>query len=189
VYPFIGYDGNYYLCSSDWRKEVDLGSVFERRLVDLLEDKAEQVCGASPICRDCTHEPTNAMAHALARAAEARPEDVHRDLAASVEVLVDGLDHFDGCLTAMRTHVPPAHTPPAALTWPPTGGPITVDPRTGVLTAPVETGPDTKVTATAAGLQADGTAVCAPSWSTPGTRPGAKRALRSLQRLPATSPT
>ena len=108
VYPFIGYDGNYYLCSSDWRKEVNLGTVFERRLADLLEDKAEQVCGASPICRECTHEPTNALAHSMARAAEARPADAHEDLAASTDVLLDALDHFTGCLAAMRTHAPPA---------------------------------------------------------------------------------
>jgi hypothetical protein len=64
------------------------------------------------------------------------------------------------------TYVHLAHTTTAALTWAATGGPITVDARTGVLTAPVESGPDTKVTATAAGLHADGTAVSAPSWST-----------------------
>jgi hypothetical protein len=64
------------------------------------------------------------------------------------------------------TYVHLAHTTTAALTWSATGGPITVDARTGVLTAPVETGPDTKVTATAAGQHADGTAVSALSWST-----------------------
>ncbi|WP_372660221.1 hypothetical protein [Amycolatopsis kentuckyensis] len=64
------------------------------------------------------------------------------------------------------TYVRLAHTTTAALTWSATGGPITADPRTGVLTAPAESGPDTKVTATAAGLHADGTAVSAPSWST-----------------------
>ncbi|WIX99848.1 hypothetical protein QRX60_38225 [Amycolatopsis mongoliensis] len=64
------------------------------------------------------------------------------------------------------TYVHLARTTTAALTWSATGGPITVDARTGVLTAPVESGPDTKVTATAAGLHADGTAVCGPSWST-----------------------
>ncbi|WP_328616163.1 hypothetical protein OHS18_05435 [Amycolatopsis sp. NBC_00355] len=64
------------------------------------------------------------------------------------------------------TYVHLPHTTTPALTWSATGGPITVDARTGVLTAPVEAGPDTKVTATTAGQHADGTAVCAPSWST-----------------------
>lgn len=64
------------------------------------------------------------------------------------------------------TYVHLPRTTTAALTWAATGGPITVDARTGVLTEPVESGPDTKVTATAAGLHADGTAVSAPSWST-----------------------
>ena len=48
LYPFIGYDGHYYLCSSDWRKEVDLGTVFEHSLVDLFDEKAEQVRGRTP---------------------------------------------------------------------------------------------------------------------------------------------
>ncbi|MGW4523645.1 hypothetical protein [Amycolatopsis sp. NPDC004378] len=64
------------------------------------------------------------------------------------------------------TYVHLAHTTTAALTWAATGGPITVDARTGVLTAPAESGPDTRVTATSGALHADGAAVCGPSWST-----------------------
>jgi MoaA/NifB/PqqE/SkfB family radical SAM enzyme len=106
LYPFIGYDGNYYLCSSDWRKEVNLGNVFERSLVDLFDDKAEQVCGRSPICRDCTHEPTNALALSLARAAEARATDAHCEPNSTPEVLLAGLDHYAACVGAMRAHIP-----------------------------------------------------------------------------------
>src|SRR5262245_39115934 len=106
LYPFIGYDGNYYLCSSDWRKEVNLGNVFERSLVDLFDDKAEQVCGRSPICRDCTHEPTNALALSLARAAEARATDAHCEPNSTPDVLLAGLDHYAACVAAMRAHLP-----------------------------------------------------------------------------------
>jgi MoaA/NifB/PqqE/SkfB family radical SAM enzyme len=106
LYPFIGYDGNYYLCSSDWRKEVNLGNVFEHSLVDLLDEKAEQVCGRSPICRDCTHEPTNALALSLARAADARTSRTHATPTFTPDELLAGLDHYSECMAAMRAHMP-----------------------------------------------------------------------------------
>jgi MoaA/NifB/PqqE/SkfB family radical SAM enzyme len=105
LYPFIGYDGNYYLCSSDWRKEVNLGNVFEHSLVDLLDEKAEQVCGGSPICSGCTHEPTNALALSLARAADARTTGTHATTASAPDGLLAGLDHHAGCVAAMRAHM------------------------------------------------------------------------------------
>lgn len=108
LYPFIGYDGTYYLCSSDWRKEVDLGTVFERALVDLLDDKAERVCASSAICRDCTHEPTNAMARALALAdvPGGRPLGSAAPPDAGPDWLLDALDHYAGLAAIMRAEMP-----------------------------------------------------------------------------------
>jgi hypothetical protein len=108
MYPFIGYDGNYYLCSSDWRKEVNLGNVFEHALVDLFDEKAEQVCGRSAICGGCTHEPTNALALLLARAAAGRTPDPRPRPNSTPEALLAGLDHNAGCVAAMRAHLPSA---------------------------------------------------------------------------------
>jgi MoaA/NifB/PqqE/SkfB family radical SAM enzyme len=104
LYPFIGYDGNYYLCSSDWRKEVNLGNVFEHALADVLDEKVDQVCGASPICQGCTHEPTNVLAQKLADAAS--PTGGGAVPASTPDELLAGLDHFSGCLDAMRAHMP-----------------------------------------------------------------------------------
>lgn len=106
LYPFIGYDGNYYLCSSDWRKEVNLGNVFERSLVDLFDEKAEQVHNRSSICRDCTHEPTNALAASLASSTDARATGSHAAPSSTPDWLLAGLDHYSGCVSAMRTHMP-----------------------------------------------------------------------------------
>jgi Iron-sulfur cluster-binding domain len=106
LYPFIGYDGNYQLCSSDWRKEVVLGNVFDHALVDLLDGKAEQVCGRSPICGNCTHEPTNALALSLARAAGGSATDTHCEPNATPNGLLDALDHYAGCVSAMRANLP-----------------------------------------------------------------------------------
>jgi hypothetical protein len=85
---------------------VNLGNVFEQSLVDLFDEKAEQVCGRSPICRDCTHDPTNALALSLARAAEARATDVPRASNPTPDVLLARLEHQAACVAAMRAHLP-----------------------------------------------------------------------------------
>ena len=108
MYPFIGYDGNYYLCSSDWRKEVNLGNVFERSVADLIEDKVERVRSRSPICRDCTHDPTNTLARALAAAVDVPTPGAPPEPATATDEILAKLDHFSGCLSAMRTHLPRA---------------------------------------------------------------------------------
>lgn len=61
VFVFVGYDGNYYLCAADWRKEVSFGSVHDRSLFDLLGPKLEAVRTREPICRSCSIDPTNTI--------------------------------------------------------------------------------------------------------------------------------
>jgi MoaA/NifB/PqqE/SkfB family radical SAM enzyme len=99
LYPFIGYDGNYYLCSSDWRKEVPLGNVFERSLADILDDKVAHVKSQSSICQDCTHDPSNTLAIAMAGAEE---DDVQRTLEVEGERLRSLLDQRWASANAMR---------------------------------------------------------------------------------------
>ena len=106
LYPFIGYDGTYHLCSSDWRKEVDLGSVFERSLVDLFDDKAERARTRSPICRDCTNEPRNAVALAVGRATDGSSTDA----ADTPDALVAQLVRYQRWVSALRHHLPPTAT-------------------------------------------------------------------------------
>lgn len=106
LYPFIGYDGNYYLCSSDWRKEVNLGNVFEHSLVDLFDEKAERVRTRSPICADCTHEPTNKVALAMAREADRCASGAPPEPDRAPALVVAGLEHVSGCVTAMRADMP-----------------------------------------------------------------------------------
>lgn len=58
---FIGYDGQYYLCCSDWKKEAPLGSVFERSMVDVSAAKLAHVSSREPVCRSCNHDPLNQL--------------------------------------------------------------------------------------------------------------------------------
>ena len=71
-FPFIGYDGTYYLCSSDWQKEVSFGSVFDRSIVDVMAEKLRVVTRRTPICSACNHDPLNRLTD-LVRAADGDP--------------------------------------------------------------------------------------------------------------------
>ena len=62
---FIGYDGQYYLCCSDWKKEVALGSVFETSFMAIMGEKLEHVTTRQPICKNCNHDPVNRLTDAL----------------------------------------------------------------------------------------------------------------------------
>jgi MoaA/NifB/PqqE/SkfB family radical SAM enzyme len=58
---FIGYDGNYYLCCSDWKKEVSLGSVFDRTFLEVTGPKLDHVLSREPICKTCNLDPLNQL--------------------------------------------------------------------------------------------------------------------------------
>jgi MoaA/NifB/PqqE/SkfB family radical SAM enzyme len=62
---FIGYDGRYYLCCSDWKKEVAFGSVFETSFMAIMGSKLEHVVTRQPICKNCNHDPVNRLTDAL----------------------------------------------------------------------------------------------------------------------------
>lgn len=64
-YLFIGYDGHYYLCCSDWKKEVPLGSVFETSFQAIVQPKLERVLSREPICKSCNLDPLNQLTDEL----------------------------------------------------------------------------------------------------------------------------
>ncbi len=70
IYVFVGYDGNYYLCCSDWRKEASFGSVFERAILDVTRGKLEHVASRGVVCRTCNLDPLNTLTDEM-RAADA----------------------------------------------------------------------------------------------------------------------
>ncbi len=67
---FIGYDGQYYLCCSDWKKEVPLGSVFDTSFVAVTGAKLRHVSTGEPICKSCNHDPINRLTDVLRAGAE-----------------------------------------------------------------------------------------------------------------------
>jgi radical SAM protein with 4Fe4S-binding SPASM domain len=65
AYLFIGYDGQYYLCCSDWTKEVPMGSVFDRSFMDVAQQKLDHIESREPVCKTCNHDPLNRVTEKL----------------------------------------------------------------------------------------------------------------------------
>lgn len=110
---FIGYDGNYYLCCSDWRKQASLGSVFDASFLQVTRQKLAMVVSRDPVCKTCNHDPINMLTEELRamNAGEVAPETVD-ELRRSLregsqeindrlgELLEYGDNHPDGLLAA-----------------------------------------------------------------------------------------
>jgi MoaA/NifB/PqqE/SkfB family radical SAM enzyme len=64
-YLFVGYDGQYYLCCSDWEKQAPLGSVFDKSFVDVAQAKLDLVVSRDPVCRTCNLDPINRLTEEL----------------------------------------------------------------------------------------------------------------------------
>jgi MoaA/NifB/PqqE/SkfB family radical SAM enzyme len=84
---FIGYDGQYYLCCSDWKKEVAFGSVFETSFMAIMGDKLERTTTRTPICKNCNHDPVNRLTEALRARAAGESDD--RTVDGLLEVLIE----------------------------------------------------------------------------------------------------
>ncbi len=64
-YMFIGYDGQYYLCCSDWKKETPMGSVFDESFLSVTAKKLEFVVTREPVCQTCNLDPLNKLTEEL----------------------------------------------------------------------------------------------------------------------------
>jgi MoaA/NifB/PqqE/SkfB family radical SAM enzyme len=62
---FIGYDGNFYLCCSDWTKEAPVGNVFDSSPFSVMEPKLVHVMSGEPVCKTCNLDPVNRMTDLL----------------------------------------------------------------------------------------------------------------------------
>jgi len=88
AYLFIGYDGQYYLCCSDWKKEVPLGSVADTSFADVMVAKLAHARTRQPVCKTCNLDPLNKLTEAL-RARDAGEAD-----APDVEALIEKIQNM-----------------------------------------------------------------------------------------------
>jgi len=73
-YLFIGYDGQYYLCCSDWKKETPMGSVFDESFRSVMDDKMRYVVSREPVCKTCNLDPLNILTSELRAVDEGRAD-------------------------------------------------------------------------------------------------------------------
>jgi MoaA/NifB/PqqE/SkfB family radical SAM enzyme len=67
----IGYDGNFYLCNSDWRKEEAAGSVFDISILESIRIRVRTAQNREhSICHSCNHDPLNQVSRLLAQHAD-----------------------------------------------------------------------------------------------------------------------
>lgn len=96
AYLFIGYDAQYYLCCSDWRKETAMGSIFDRSFEDVITEKIQMITSREPACRSCNLDPTNRLAGELAalddgRVTQADVDELTRSIRAGSVALEAGV--------------------------------------------------------------------------------------------------
>jgi MoaA/NifB/PqqE/SkfB family radical SAM enzyme len=75
AFPFIGFDGQYYLCSSDWEKRSALGNVVEHSFISTMRSRWAFVEARRPVCHACNHDPVNRVTAALRRRARGEYDD------------------------------------------------------------------------------------------------------------------
>lgn len=87
---FIGYDGNYYLCCSDWRKEVAIGHVSDTPITSVIAAKIAYTQMREPICKNCNVDPINVLADVVRTGDETEMQEVADSINTSTSALVAG---------------------------------------------------------------------------------------------------
>ena len=103
-YLFVGYDGQYYLCCSDWKKEVPLGSVFDRSFADVTAAKLRHVSSRASICKTCNLDPINRLTDEL------RATDAGEAAIADLDGLADDIASVSGYVESLIDAVAPGTT-------------------------------------------------------------------------------
>lgn len=113
LFPFIGYDGNYYLCCSDWTKAAPMGTVATDSLVDITRAKLDHVRSRAHPCDTCNLDPQNRVRHDLVikgpKVRARRTERTMADLAesaAQMGELVDALEPLAPKRSTVRRRIP-----------------------------------------------------------------------------------
>jgi MoaA/NifB/PqqE/SkfB family radical SAM enzyme len=76
---FVGYDGQYYLCCSDWVKETAMGSVFDASFLSVTGQKLHHVVSREPVCKSCNWDPVNQLTDTLRAIKSGDATEAQRD--------------------------------------------------------------------------------------------------------------
>jgi MoaA/NifB/PqqE/SkfB family radical SAM enzyme len=114
-FMFIGYDGNYYLCCSDWKKEAPLGTVFDFPLNAVVGAKFDHVKSREPICKTCNWDPLNMVVDEL-HAVDDGDSDLETvgklvdDMVMKTRLLEDGVMQIEQVTTPSRRRLIPVRS-------------------------------------------------------------------------------
>ncbi len=115
AYLFIGYDGQYYLCCSDWKKEAPLGSVADTSFTDVMVAKLTHARTRQPVCKTCNLDPLNKLTEAL------RARDAGESDAPDVDALIEHIEKMTAFSLKEVTELTGHPAPPAEPYIAPTG--------------------------------------------------------------------
>ena len=113
LYLFVGYDGQYYLCCSDWKKEVPFGSVFDESFLGIAREKLRHVVTRESVCRTCNLDPINRVTEELravasGEATQSDLDDLVTEIRIGSRMILDGLDTLWPGSSATMANIPAA---------------------------------------------------------------------------------
>jgi hypothetical protein len=108
LWVFIGYDGLYYLCCSDWRKEAPMASVFDASILSISEQKLHHLTTREPVCKTCNHDPLNAVTDMVRSVAAGEREET--ELQTMVETFTSQSIKVDKSVMAAKDSIPQVRT-------------------------------------------------------------------------------
>jgi MoaA/NifB/PqqE/SkfB family radical SAM enzyme len=96
---FVGYDGNYYLCCSDWTKQTSSGTVFDESFLSVTVPKYLQVTTREPVCKSCNWDPVNRVTDSIRAIAageetEADLQELIDKMTSTSQILVDCIEEY-----------------------------------------------------------------------------------------------
>ncbi len=59
--PFVGWNGQYYVCCSDYEKKVPLGSVADYSIAEMDHIKIDSIHNGNAACMMCNYDPLNSI--------------------------------------------------------------------------------------------------------------------------------
>lgn len=65
IFPFVGWNGQYYVCCSDYEKVTPLGSVFDFSVSEMDEIKMRSIIHGNSACLKCNYDPINVVREAM----------------------------------------------------------------------------------------------------------------------------
>jgi len=113
AFLFIGYDGQYYLCCSDWEKQAPMGSVFDTSFLGVTEAKLAHLASREPVCSTCNLDPVNKLTEELRAEAQGLTPAGSAD--AMLESLCEGTAVVKRIIGSLGYEVPSAPAPTRRL--------------------------------------------------------------------------